>query len=762
MFTAVILFLLCFFGAQMTAGEDSSYYATQLHETKPTEQEAFFDRALKATVEKKDGYAFFYVIKEGVLHNLKNPIERAAALFLSSERSAIAPLFKGLTVMVPDSAVEDALYKTTSTSNEVITLKTLLYARCGETELCTEASQLLAQHTSAIPLFIGTADQLLKDSALLKKLAWRNSIRRTLTTCFVHDACKSVRLPLAVELAKKYAAKEAPWRDLVWLRILAGHTLIANKKNALSDQELIQLTKDLCTFAPKLRAASKKYAETMVGDLCDAIRANKKIKNKSALYEQFIQVGWDVPLLRDLSTQTGDYYFEDKDVFAVIERNKKTISAETAYLVANTYHMRELDDTANEFYTLAVEKGHARAREFMQAYDLVVNKKMEQCKQVLAAQEKLSTVEESCVVLFNQLRLGSWDDTDSIELCKLVKEYPNHALVQALHVGKYALKYREDGDKINFSRMMLSLEQARRLDTESTHKWLRYVTPHSKELLWQEASIQCAHKMPEMKHDFNVLAYAVYLNGDKPLTERKALLEHGACKHPLCSQLYIGALLQEHGCTLIKDLPTNERFTAYRALRHALMQGQKSHVAAQEVDGVTYKWADAILKRGGDVADLGSALVLASTMQCPDFRFTAIGTCGFGCMGNLLAFEVACDSYIALAKELGLLDEITKEANKEVTEANKKTQGVLTSAAQDALFRLYFGKVYGMVINGSASLKPNFVHSILSYGVSYLKTGGEPKTVIKKYLLSLVDQMVAKKLDAEKFKKLKMALEKLQ
>jgi hypothetical protein len=217
--------------------------------------------------------------------------------------------------------------------------------------------------------------------------------------------------------------------------------------------------------------------------------------------------------------------------------------------------------------------------------------------------------------------------------------------------------------------------------------------------------------------------------------------------------LYVESLLQENGCKLIKDLPSDTRFAAYTALRYAVMQGKE--LPDEVKDEVTHSWANSMLKSGTNICDLGSALIVASTAPNVDFRSTYIGACPFKRKGDTLIFEEPYGEYIAFAKEWVSLNAITNVAN-------KNTHPIITRLAQEALFRLYFGKVYDLVNKGTSldQKTVNFVHSILSYGVLHLKSNKDD-VIVKRYLLSLTNQMIAKEPKNAAFKKMKNEIEKL-
>jgi len=360
------------------------------------------------------------------------------------------------------------------------------------------------------------------------------------------------------------------------------------------------------------------------------------------------------------------------------------------------------------------------------------------------------------VKFFEQLCRKEFTDNDAETLCKLIKEEKNDPTLCMLQVDKYALEYNQNKDPVTFHQMIVGFGQVRQLGAKKLGcQWEQYVTPLAREIFWQEA-LTCREK-PELEnmYDFSIMAYAVFLNTDKPIAEKKKLLQTGLFKYPLTSLLYVECLLQEHEC-MIYMLSWAERDVVYCALHHAIMQNQKSKDAAVDAfDATTHDKALMLLEQAYNFGDLGSAITIASMESDSQKICGYIGTFPFKTVATMLFFNTPCDNYITLAQDFGVLQVIEDGAKK----GHPGDQG--------ALFRLYFAKAYDDIMNKKDMTQEelNFVTSILQYSKPYLDSPSRKEEasteVVKNYVLNLIDQMIKKKINVPTFQKLKSSIKNL-
>lgn len=360
------------------------------------------------------------------------------------------------------------------------------------------------------------------------------------------------------------------------------------------------------------------------------------------------------------------------------------------------------------------------------------------------------------VTLYNLLCQQKFEEPERQELARRLDSDRTNPINHALKAGECALEY--DKDTAGIGRMALSLGQARRLGYVQPHtKWFNYITPPTKDIFWQKAIALC--EKPEVENniqDYSTMAYAVFLNREKSLEEKKKILQLALYKNALASLLYAQYILQEHDCITISALPQNKRLEIYKPLQYAVMQGQRASAEATDFDSVSHCEAIKLIS-DGIKHDLGSAVTLASVQENGGMvAASIISTNLFNSVLNLPAFETPVDMHIKLAHELGVLvsiETLAKNGNE---------------IAQSALFRLYCAQAYEHSMQ--KEMKQEDIESVeraAQYGHSYLKVGKRSDydrvylSMMKTFIIKMIDRMIKNKINVSSFKKLKREIEKV-
>jgi hypothetical protein len=368
--------------------------------------------------------------------------------------------------------------------------------------------------------------------------------------------------------------------------------------------------------------------------------------------------------------------------------------------------------------------------------DSIGAKKAEECLKSLIKQglaqsvlQGKSLIVDKCVEHHNQLLSGTRTEQDKAKLCTMVKEYDDDPRMYALLSGEHALTYNVTGNKGALDAMLVSLGQVRCVGLNVPNSpWFRYITPLTKELLWKEA---CKKQTSMTPDDFGLIAYAAFLNEEKSYTEKKQLLQPAICKHPLCSLLYAQSMLEGIE-SKPKQTSIQEAFTIFKALRYAMVQGEKSVNSAADV--ATCAEAQTMLEEARGKGSLGAAITLASIHSDIGLAAPDISKCPFEMKDNKIVVEPVPDDYIKMAHEMGVLEPLKRAAEKN------------NDGAQKAIFRLCFPQVLQSMAD-SEKKKGEDANSaeivLLYYSLPYIKTAGNVQRLpLKKLVSSVVEALL--------------------
>lgn len=704
------------------------------------ERNKIFPEALKSclapSMQNKNNSAFIAVTQLGLLHAVPNAIEKMAEV-LFQDKNQCARALNNLFIMLSPSDAGTALVAADASSKEIVTLK-VLSALWDENY--SSAQRILTDNQTAIPFFMSTMGHLIEKTpsqeidkfiSINYSEQWQKIARSFFSSIFTGSATIPLKSRIAVELSKKYeSSKSNEWSNISrWLRCVV--TYYVTKE--LSRTKALQLVKDLCALeVKKLSAERKQYAEEMMSRIFEYAYKAQEGTAKKSLYLECMSAGWEAPLRHDLKVQENKRYLDIQEALHNADHHRGSLSVMCCLQIGNYYFDTDRSTEACDWYMRAAKKGCQRGA------DVALY-----------------------ITFYEQLRRGTCTDEANSALVRLAEKNINDPDVYVLQAGKRALAYKETNEPLILNNMLFLLKEARRLGVQQSDTiWHRYATPLIKGSLWREATLEYTQAAGD-DIDFDLNAYAAFLNDDKPVSEKIKMLEPGAYKHAWSSLLCAQYMMQLQGCTLetLGKLSWEERKNIHCMMRYAVMQGQKLVAEVSNYDVATHNEAVSLLSQGMASGDMCSAITLASIQPLVGAAASMIGTVPFGVTHNMLVFDVSMDTYIQFARELEALARIETEAKNG------------ESVPRGACFRLYFAKAYDYAVN-RATMTPKeivFVEQIMRYGISYLKLGQETESkedyclpVVKTCLITAIDSMIQKNLENKKtFIDLRGVIEKI-
>ena len=446
---------------QSHTNKHSEYLLSYFYTLTDKEKAASFELALKRSVAASGQPHNAFTVFEMAQYGLPNSLEATAReLFANKHNFSMA--LNNTMILLPDSYVGDALMASESSAKEIVTLQTLVSLHCKD---FSDAQSRLAKHPAIIPFFISSIGLLIKDN----KNDWQKISRFFLSTFFTQESYASLRLPIATELYKRYeSAGSASWPSLsVWLRCAVNHYMVQHKHETLSDAKLLQLVRDFCTIeVKKLTSDRKKYGEHVAAELFEKVYKVQHGKQKKEIYEQFVKAGWDWPLQHDLKVGQTEAYLSNADILSMVERHKKSLSADSCYLIAQYYQRVNLAAKAYDWFILSAHNGSVQGFEQGMTYGLMHNKKDDllQCARALVCSnpedKKIEILRDlltfkhidSCPQEERKSRFGKYLDTCLKARGNDIKFIEDPMLLsQALYAKAYALLYLAYDCKVNIN-----------------------------------------------------------------------------------------------------------------------------------------------------------------------------------------------------------------------------------------------------------------------------------------------------------------------
>lgn len=767
----------------------ASLIPTYLQELSKKDIELLFDKAVRVAVQQSDGGLLATLMYEGTSKEVSNVVARIAEeLCAKKNASSFAPVIDTFISTVIMTDITAKIMEPTS-NKHVLLLQSLL--SIANADLKTVGGMLF-QNKDLMVLFTDAAEKLI--TYTIKKggvpgylykpcVSWNRSFRVFFNSCFKKPFDEETRASLASHLFKKYESNPADWqRCSVFACCVATQCMFMNNKKDLATKALQRSIEDFARlFSMSLKGEIQEGGKKLINGLYMAVYKNKE--DKKLFSEQLLNTNELVLLVSCNAKGLSDYlmsvkrfkalplkpcvYGEVADVImaslggtlkksAFIDRLKTVAQSDSPAATPALRVLMHFD------LCESIEEEKECAGKLYKIYQKEGNKgllsEVEECVKGHIIQgihegtiRIRQGIEDSYKILFADFRSGKATDMQLTELDRLERCCKEDPVLQALKVSRWACGY--GSDELALSKMIVSCAQARQLGAIAPNdKWHAYITPHSAQIFWKEAWI-CAEKA-ETTHtqgDFDIIAYAVYINKTKSFDEKMALLQKAVGKHPFCSLLYVQNALQQVNNTF-ERMPWDERKRCYQALHYAVIQGQRSQKLAESLDGVTQQKAMTLLDNNILYGDLGSAIVHGSCYNDSNIDVGAgyIAVHPFKIMMNALVLDTPIDNYIALAEDLKVLPLLENEAKKH------------NSVALCALFRLYFTKLYDVVTSSDAEKNLAFIERIMNYGCTYIFNDKTPqKGLVKQHLMSLINKMIEKQCDIVFFKDLKNTVEKL-